>query len=90
MERRGQEHEAHRDPAWDMSAAEPGMDGLLKAIVGFEIPITRIEGEMKFNQNRSREDQEGVVRGLREMADGMSHAVAEIMRENLQGEGGRE
>lgn len=86
VERLVHEHEAHRDPAWDMSAAEPKMEGLLRAIVGFEIPILRIEGKMKFNQNRSREDQEGVIRALEASPDTTDRAVVEIMRGNLRPE----
>ncbi|HSG50220.1 MAG TPA: FMN-binding negative transcriptional regulator, partial [Longimicrobiales bacterium] len=78
------EHEAHRDPAWDVAAAEPKLEGLLKAIVGFEIPIARVEGKMKFNQNRSREDREGVVRALEGEADSMAQAVVEIMRRTME------
>lgn len=83
VERLVHQHEAHRNPAWDPAAAEPKMQGLLKAIVGFEIPIARIEGKMKFNQNRSREDQEGVVRGLEEEGDEAGRTVAAIMRHKL-------
>lgn len=79
------QHEVPRSPAWDMAAAEPKMDGLLKAIVGFEIPIGRMEGTWKFNQNRSREDQEGVVRALEAEADFLGRETAEIMRGNLEG-----
>lgn len=79
-----QEHEAHRAPPWDMAAAEPRMEGLLKAIVGFEIPIARVEGKMKFNQNRSREDREGVVRALEAERDPMAQAVVEIMRRTME------
>jgi transcriptional regulator len=86
VERLVRDHEAHRDPAWDVGAAEPTMASLLQAIVGFEIPITRIEGKMKFNQNRSRDDQEGAIRGLEAEGDEAARAVADIMRGNLRRE----
>jgi transcriptional regulator len=38
---------------------------MVKAIVGIEIPIDRIEGKWKLNQNRSEPDRRGVVDGLR-------------------------
>jgi transcriptional regulator len=50
----------------------------LKAIVGIEIPIARIEGKWKASQNRPAVDRAGVVEGLR--ADGhetMASAVAD-------------
>lgn len=53
----------------------------MKAIVGFEIPIARMEGKLKFNQNRSQEDQEGVIRGQEAAEeDAMGQAVAQVMR----------
>lgn len=79
-----QDHEAPRSQPWDVSHAEPKMDALLKAIVGFEIPVSRMEGKMKFNQNRSREDQEGVVRGLAFEGGEAQAPVVEIMRRNLE------
>lgn len=56
----------------------------LKAIVGFEIPIDKLEGKFKFNQNRSRADQLGVVNALKASADPVEREVARIMQENLR------
>ena len=52
----------------------------IKAIVGLEIPIARIEGKWKVSQNRPAIDQAGVVNGLRGQggdADVMANVVAE-------------
>jgi transcriptional regulator len=38
--------------------------GLLSAIVGFEMTITRLEGKFKLSQNRDAEDHAGVVEAL--------------------------
>jgi transcriptional regulator len=59
---------------------------LLQAIVGMEIPITRLEGKFKFNQNRSIADQQAVVDALSQSDDTMHHAVADIMQKNIEGE----
>ena len=59
-------------------------DNLLKAIVGIEIPIEKLEGKAKFNQNRPVEDQQGVVDALAQSTDQTQLAVAAIMRENLK------
>jgi transcriptional regulator len=54
----------------------------LRAIVGIEIPITRIEGKWKVSQNRPAADREGVIAGLRGEADDVMAAhVAERTRE---------
>ena len=42
----------------------------MKAIVGLEIEITKLEGKFKFNQNRPKEDQEGVIEHLDEGTKG--------------------
>jgi len=55
----------------------------LQAIVGIEIPISRIEGKFKFNQNKSLEDQKGVIAALENSQDSQERAVAEIMKRNL-------
>ncbi|MNQ82113.1 hypothetical protein D3C85_971560 [compost metagenome] len=36
----------------------------MRAIVGVEIPIARIEGKWKVSQNRTAADRQGVVEGL--------------------------
>lgn len=71
---------------WDPSQAEPMVEALLEAIVGFEIAIDRLEGKFKFNQNRSREDQESVAQALEGTSDPSHRAVADIMRANLESE----
>ena len=68
---------------WTVERAEPIMDTELKAIVGFEIPIDRIEGKFKLNQNRSEADQRGVVRALEGSSDRDQREIAELMRQNL-------
>ena len=52
---------------------------LMKAIVGFEIAVERIEGKWKHSQNRSASDREGVIAGLQELGTTRATAVAEAM-----------
>ena len=75
-------HEAPHGDAWDRTRATINEE--LPGIVGFEIPIDRLEGKFKLNQNRSREDQEGVVRALENSADPAEREIARLMRENLE------
>jgi len=53
----------------------------MRSIVGVAIEITRLEGKFKLSQNRSKGDQERVMKVLQ---DGLSPATAELMRERLQ------
>ncbi len=58
-------HEAKRAAPWQVSdAPEDYVRAMLKAIIGFELPIARLEGKWKMSQNRPAEDRAGVVEGL--------------------------
>ena len=50
-------------------APEPFIEGQLKAIVGMELRISRIEAKAKYSQNRPSADVAGVVAGLRSVGD---------------------
>lgn len=59
-------HEAGRPDPWRVDdAPEPFLTAHLGAIIGFRMPLTRIEGKAKMSQNRSAADRAGVVAGLR-------------------------
>ena len=58
-------HEGGRAVPWHVSDAPPDyIDAMLKAIVGIEIEVTRVEGKFKLSQNRDAADRTGVVLGL--------------------------
>ncbi len=58
-------HEGRRAMPWHVSDAPVDyVDAMLRAIVGIEIEVTRLEGKFKLSQNRSAEDRTGVVLGL--------------------------
>ncbi len=58
------EEQARADP-WAVSDAPAAfIDGMLKGIVGFALPIARLEGKWKMSQNRPAQDRAGVVAGL--------------------------
>jgi len=71
-------HEAQEPKPWKMSDSSPDyIDSMLKAIVGIQIAITRLEGKAKLSQNREPRDRQGVVnaltaRGKDELANTMS------------------
>ena len=65
VERLTARHEADQAAPWKVSDAPAGyIDKLLKAIVGIEIPLTRLEGKWKLGQNRSMQDQASMAHGL--------------------------
>jgi transcriptional regulator len=60
-------HEERSENAWKVTDAPAEyIEGMLKAIVAFEMPISRIEASWKLSQNRSEADRAGVVAGLKE------------------------
>ena len=74
-------HEAGRAQPWRVTDAPADfIDGMLKGIVGLEIPITRLDGKWKMSQNRNAVDRAGVVQALRAAGDGASAAVADLVR----------
>ena len=61
--------EAPRAAPWAVDdAPAPFVAAQIRAIVGIEIPIGRIEGKWKMSQNRPEADRVGVIAGMR--ADG--------------------
>lgn len=64
-------------------APEDYISGLLRAIVGIEFTITRLEGKFKLSQNRNDADRAGAIAGLRASGDARNAAVADQMQERL-------
>ncbi|SFO59927.1 FMN-binding negative transcriptional regulator [Actinomadura madurae] len=63
-------HENGRTPAWSVDDAPPAfVEGQLRAIVGLELVITRIEAKAKMSQNRPEADVAGVVEAYRAQGD---------------------
>jgi transcriptional regulator len=87
------DHLSHLTDANEASQALPWKIGdapqeftekLLSAIVGVKIPLQRIEGKWKTNQNRQEADKIGVIAGLLEKGDDDSVAMASLVRQHLQ------
>lgn len=56
------------------------VDKLCKAIVGFDLLITELQGKWKLNQNRGADDRTGVVSALEKLGGESNLAVAGTMR----------
>jgi transcriptional regulator len=79
-------HEAARPTPWSVDDAPiPYIAGQLRAIVGVEILITRIEAKFKLSQNRSIDDVDGAIAGLGTEAGPSGQALAEAMRAASEG-----
>ena len=72
-----EKHESGRPAPWAVSDAPPAfVAGQLRAVVGVELRINRIEAKAKLSQNRPPADIDGVVEGSRARGDvDMARAV---------------
>jgi len=74
-------HEEGRAERWRVTDAPAEyVEKMLAAIVGIEIPITRLQGKWKMSQNRSAADRRGVVAGL-EHEGSSTETVAALVKE---------
>lgn len=63
-------HEASQPTPWKMTdSPKDFIDGMLKAIVGLEIDITRLVGKLKLGQNKEADDIRGAGEALRAQGD---------------------
>lgn len=74
------QHESERSEPWKVTDAPATyVDKQLRAIVGLELTVERVEGKAKLSQNRSEEDRAGVIRGLRDEGGPRESVVADQM-----------
>ncbi len=86
-------HEAARltapdqPPGWSVDDAPRAfIEGQLRAIVGLELQITRIEAKAKLSQNRPVGDVAGIVAGMSARGDQRSAAAVESANQKRVGE----
>ena len=85
VERLTARFEADRAEPWQVADAPASfIDAQLRAIVGLEIPITRLLGKWKVSQNRSAPDRAGVVHGLRASVDSDAATIARLVEQSLE------
>ena len=86
LERLVQLHEGSRAAPWHIADAPADfIERQIAAIVGIEIPITRLAGKWKASQNRSAGDRAGVVTGLTATPGDAAPAMAAVVRERAAG-----
>lgn len=60
-------------------APEAFIDGMCRAVIGFEMTLNRIEGKWKMSQNKSPTDRNGVINGLRAKGDSHGQIMADLV-----------
>jgi transcriptional regulator len=73
-------HEGGRKAPWRL-ADEPAdyVKGMVRGIIGFAIPVARLQGKFKLSQNRNAADRRRVIAALRAEDDAGAHEVAALM-----------
>jgi transcriptional regulator len=80
LDRLSAQHESSRRQPWAPSDAPPAfIEQQQRAIVAFQLVLSRLEGKWKMSQNRSDRDIDGVVTGLAMSPEPADRAVSEIV-----------
>ena len=68
---------------WKLDTAGDYFRTRARAVVGFRVEVSRLEGKWKLNQNHPAERREKVVRALQQSEDQDAREVARLMAEVL-------
>jgi transcriptional regulator len=83
-------HETPRPDPWQVAdAPESFTRSQLRAIVGLELVIAKVEGKAKMSQNQPERNRAGVVAGLRDSDAAQNHLVAERVQRGSTNANGR-
>jgi transcriptional regulator len=83
VERLTNRHESSQREPWKVSDAPVDyIDKQLAAIVGLEIPITRLIGKWKVSQNRPPQDEAAVAAALEQQGGESAVAMARLVRQS--------
>lgn len=73
-------YEAGADDPWRIEGVDQNyIAGMFRAIVSFEVPVARMEGKFKLNQNRKAVDRAGVIEALAQSPDPGAQQIAALM-----------
>jgi transcriptional regulator len=77
--------EAPRGSRWKVSDAPAGyIEQMIRAVVGIEIPIDRLEGRLKLSQDEDHEDRLGTVEGLMALSETPAQELAALVLKELK------
>jgi transcriptional regulator len=74
-------YEGANENSWRADLPAEYMSKQLKAIIGFEILLTRLEGKFKLGQNRQKADLLGVYNALSQSAQPGDRLLAQLMKD---------
>jgi transcriptional regulator len=73
-------YEAAEERPWKLDESREFVSRMLRQIVAFRVPIERLEGKWKLNQNRPVEQRQRVIEVLSRREDENSRNIATLMR----------
>ncbi|MBK7614202.1 MAG: FMN-binding negative transcriptional regulator [Vitreoscilla sp.] len=80
LERLTAQHEANQARPWSVADAPADyIEAMLRAVVGIEITVTRLDAKWKVSQNRSEADRQGVMAGLAQQDGNEAAAMAVLV-----------
>jgi transcriptional regulator len=59
------------------------VEGMLKAIVAFEIEVTRMDGKFKLSQNKTKNEQKNIISSFEKSDDSTQREIAEEMKKKM-------
>ncbi|MCW3085647.1 MAG: FMN-binding negative transcriptional regulator [Bacteroidetes bacterium] len=59
------------------------VNGMLKAIVAFEIEVTKLEGKFKLSQNKTKHEQQNIINTFEKSDDSIQKEIAEEMKKKI-------
>ncbi len=83
LKRQTSHFEADQINPWEFSLPDDLIreSALTAAIISFKFKVEKIEAKFKLSQNRSNDDREGILAGLKNQTDEMSKLVMKMMLE---------
>ncbi len=77
--------ESQRTEPWKVSDAPSAyIDKMLRAVVGIEITIDRVEGRLKVSQDEDEQDRRGTVEALQHSTDASTQVLASLVLRELE------
>lgn len=78
------QNERSFEQPWDFDPEAPWIQKMLPQIAGFEIPIERLQGKFKLNQNRSTADRAHVIEVLSASQDPSQRQMAALIKQAFE------
>ncbi|HEV2582967.1 MAG TPA: FMN-binding negative transcriptional regulator [Ktedonobacteraceae bacterium] len=78
-------HESQFEHPWTYPLPEEYVEKMMRGVVGFTMPITRLEGKYKMSQNRNENEQKRVIAELQETSPQVAQTMQEVYRRKRGG-----